>query len=70
MAVDLSACPLFQKPREGNERIIIDSMPVIARRCRVDGSIGFFRERWLEWTGLYLDQPFGLDERSTFTPMT
>jgi hypothetical protein len=42
----------------------------IARRCGADGSIGFFRERWLECTGLSLDRPFGLDERSTFTQMT
>ena len=51
MAVGLSACPLFQKPPEDNERIMIDSMPVIAWRCRADGSIGFLSERWLECTG-------------------
>jgi PAS domain-containing protein len=47
------------KPPEDNERIMIDSMPVMAWRCRPDGFVEFFNRRWLEYTGLSLDQALG-----------
>jgi formate hydrogenlyase transcriptional activator len=47
------------KPPEDNERIMIDSMPVMVWRCRPDGSVEFFNRRWLEYTGLSLDRALG-----------
>src|ERR1700691_2881017 len=44
------------KPPEDNERIMIDSMPVTAWRCRPDGFVEFFNRRWLECTGFSLEQ--------------
>jgi len=41
MAAGSSACPLFQKPPADNERIMIDSMPIMAWRCWPDGFIEF-----------------------------
>ena len=47
------------KPPEDSERIRIDSIPVMASRCRPDGFVEFFNRRWLEYTGLSLDQALG-----------
>jgi formate hydrogenlyase transcriptional activator len=47
------------KPPEDNERIMIDSLPVMVWRCRPDGSVEFFNRRWLEYTGLSLDRALG-----------
>jgi PAS domain S-box-containing protein len=47
------------KPPEDNERIMIDSMPGMAWRCRPDGLVEFVNRRWLEYTGLSLDQSLG-----------
>ena len=46
-------------PSEDNERIMIDSMPSMAWRCRPDGFVEFFNRRWLEYTGLSLDKALG-----------
>src|SRR5271155_3153162 len=42
----------FSEAPEDNERIMIDSMPVMAWRCRVDGFVEFFNGRWLEYIDL------------------
>jgi PAS domain-containing protein len=47
------------KPPEDDERIMIDSIPIMVWRCRRDGFVGFFYRRWLEYTGLSLHQPLG-----------
>jgi len=47
------------KPQGDNERIMIDSMPVMPWRCRADGFVEFFNRRWLEYTGLSLDRALG-----------
>ncbi len=47
------------KPPEDNERIMIDSMPAMAWRCRPDGFVEFVNRRWLEYTGLSLEQALG-----------
>jgi formate hydrogenlyase transcriptional activator len=44
------------KPLEDSDRFMIDSMPVMAWRCRPDGLVEFFNRRWLEYTGLSLDK--------------
>jgi len=38
---------------------MIDSMPAMAWRCRPDGFVEFFNRRWLEYTGLSLDNSLG-----------
>jgi PAS domain-containing protein len=47
------------KPPEDSEQIMIDSIPVMAWRCRPDGFVEFFSRRWLEYTGLSLDKALG-----------
>jgi PAS domain-containing protein len=47
------------KPPEDKEGTMIDSLPVMAWRCRPDGFVEFFYRRWLEYTGLSLDQALG-----------
>jgi formate hydrogenlyase transcriptional activator len=47
------------KPPEDNERIMIDSMPAMAWRFRPDGFVEFVNRRWLEYTGLSLEQSLG-----------
>jgi PAS domain S-box-containing protein len=37
---------------ENGDRAMIDSMPIMAWRCRPDGFLEFFNRRWLEYTGL------------------
>jgi hypothetical protein len=54
-----SRTPTFPKPPENNERIMINSMPVMACRCRPHGFVEFFDRRWLGHTGLTLDQALG-----------
>jgi MFS family permease len=46
-------------PPKDKEGTMIDSLPVMAWRCRPDGFVGFFYRRWLEYTGLSLDQALG-----------
>jgi hypothetical protein len=48
MAGGLSACPIFSnETAEVNERIMIDSMPAMAWRCRPHAFVEFFCRRWL-----------------------
>ena len=64
------SCLSAMKPPEDNERIMIDSKPVMAWRCRPDGFVEFFNRLWLEYTGLSFDQALGWDAQPPFTPMT
>ena len=59
--LDPDECALCSavKPSEDSDRVMIDSMPVMAWRCRPDGFVEFFNRRWLEYTGLSLDQALG-----------
>jgi PAS domain-containing protein len=47
------------QPSEDSDRVMINSMPVMAWRCRPDGFVEFFNRRWLEYVGLSLDQALG-----------
>jgi PAS domain S-box-containing protein len=47
------------KALEDSERIMIDSMPVMAWRCRPDGFVEFLNRQWLEYTGLPSERACG-----------
>jgi PAS domain S-box-containing protein len=44
---------------ENGDRAMIDSMPMMAWRCRPDGFVEFVNRRWLEYTGLATEQALG-----------
>src|SRR5580658_388411 len=67
MAVGSSGCPLFQKPPEDKDRIMTDSMPVMAWRCRPDGLVEFFNR--LGSTACPCTRRLDGDGRSPFTPI-
>ena len=47
------------KPSEDSDQVMTDSLPIMAWRCRSDGFVEFFSRRWLEYTGLSLDNALG-----------
>jgi PAS domain-containing protein len=47
------------KQSDDSDRVMIDRVPTMARRCRPDGFVEFFNRRWLEYTGLFLDNALG-----------
>jgi formate hydrogenlyase transcriptional activator len=55
---ECALCPAV-RPSEDSDRVMIDSMPVMAWRCRPDGFVEFFNRRWLEYTGCSLDKELG-----------
>jgi hypothetical protein len=69
MAVGSSGCPLFQKPPEDNGRIMIDSMPVMAWRCRPDGFFEFFTGDCSNIPACPWTRRLDGDGRSPFTPI-
>ncbi len=40
-------------------RMMIDHIPTLAWSCWPDGSTAFFNQRWLDYTGLALEQALG-----------
>jgi len=40
-------------------RVIIDTIPTLAWSARSDGSVDFFNQRWLDYTGLSAEQALG-----------
>jgi PAS domain S-box-containing protein len=53
-----SAIDEIKKTADQLQRII-DGIPTLAWRCRLDGSTEFLNQRWLEYTGLTLEQALG-----------
>jgi len=48
--------------------LIIDTIPALAWSALPDGSVDFLNQRWLEYTGLSLEQGLGLGGRAAFHP--
>ncbi len=44
---------------EARLRLIIDTIPALAWSTRLDGSVDFFNQRWLDYTGLAAEQELG-----------
>ena len=53
---------------EGNLRLIINTMPVQAWSAQPDGSVDFFNQRWLNYTGLSPTQAQGWGWGQAFHP--
>src|SRR6266851_4655478 len=47
---------------------MIDAIPAIAWSCLPDGSVEFLNRRWLDYTGLSLDQALGRGWKATIHP--
>jgi len=46
-------------------RTMIDQMPTLAWSCRPDGSAEFVNQRWLDYTGLSMEEAVGWGLRRT-----
>jgi PAS domain S-box-containing protein len=68
--LDPDECALCSavKPSEDSDRVMIDSMPVTAWRCRPDGFVEFFNRRWLEYIGYSLDKALGWEWTGAIHP--
>jgi PAS domain S-box-containing protein len=53
---------------EGHIRQIIDTIPVLAWSSRPDGFIDFFNRRWLDYTGMALEQALGWGWKAAYHP--
>jgi hypothetical protein len=47
------------KQSDDSDRMMIDLVPTMAHRSRRDGFVEFFNRRWLEHTGLFLENALG-----------
>ena len=52
---------------EERMRLIIDTIPIMAWSLRPDGTIDFVNKRWLEYTGIPLEEELK-DQRARFIP--
>ena len=47
----------FEKPRDVQDiRLVVDTIPTLAWSAGPDGSVDFFNQRWLDYTGLSAEQ--------------
>jgi PAS domain S-box-containing protein len=53
---------------EDHIRQIIDTIPVLAWSSRPDGFIDFFNRRWLDYTGMALEQALGWGWKAAYHP--
>jgi PAS domain S-box-containing protein len=51
-----------------NLRLIIDTMPVLAWSAERDGSVDFFNQRWLDYTGFSAEEALGWGWSQAFHP--
>ena len=49
-------------------RTMIDQMPALAWSCRPDGSAEFVNQRWLDYTGLSMEEAVGWAWQATIHP--
>ena len=47
---------LSQALPEQDVRLVVDAIPTLAWSARSDGSADFFNQRWLDYTGLSVEQ--------------
>ena len=45
-----------QASQAQDARLVIDAIPTLAWSARADGSADFFNQRWLEYTGLSVEE--------------
>ena len=55
-------------PTDDFLRTMIDQMPTLAWSCRPDGSAEFVNQRWLDYTGLSLEEAVGSGWQATIHP--
>src|SRR5205085_555877 len=53
--------PVSMKGSADQLRIMIDKIPTLAWACRPDGTTEFLNQRWLDYTGLSLEQALGFE---------
>src|SRR5258708_2737570 len=53
---------------EDGLRLVIDTVPALIWSALPDGSRDFLNQRWLEYTGLSLEQGLGLGWKKVFHP--
>src|SRR6266446_3085216 len=53
---------------EDQLRLMIDRIPILAWSCRLDGTTEFLNQRWLEYTGLSMQQALGWGWRDPIHP--
>src|SRR5690242_13713081 len=47
----------FEEPGDVQDiRLVVDTIPTLAWSARLDGSADFFNQRWLDYTGLSVEQ--------------
>jgi len=64
MGKEFSAVPLS----DDFLRTMIDKIPILAWSCRADGSAEFVNQRWLDYTGLSLEEAVGWGWQATIHP--
>src|SRR6266850_1231942 len=55
-------------PSDNFLRTMIDQMPTLAWSCRPDGSAEFVNQRWLDYTGLSMEEAVGWGWQATIHP--
>ncbi len=55
-------------PSDDVLRTMIDQMPALAWSCRPDGSVEFVNQRWLDYTGLSMEEAVGWGWQPTIHP--
>jgi len=55
-------------PTDDFLRTMIDKIPILAWSCRPDGSAEFVNQRWLDYTGLSLEEAVGWGWQATIHP--
>ena len=53
---------------EGHLRLVIDTIPALALTAQPDGSVNFINRRWLEFTGLKMEELRGWGWRAAIHP--
>ncbi len=56
------------KEKEDQFRAMIDTIPALAWSCRADGAAEFLNQRWLDFTGLSLEQSVGSGWNASIHP--
>jgi PAS domain S-box-containing protein len=56
------------KQPEDHRRTMIDEIPALAWSCGTDGAIDFLNQRWLDFTGLSMEQAFGWGWKAAIHP--
>ncbi len=58
----------LMEPSEDLFRTMIDQIPILAWSCRPDGPTEFLNQRWLDYTGLSLEESLGWGWKTAIHP--